>query len=240
MEKNQKILLAVIGILLIVATVIGVLAYKQEKNKPKEKENQFKEEYESLNGVVNDLGYTYPTVSVDSDNPIIYTNEIEVLDIIKKQDAVIYFGFATDPASRNIIEPLLSAASSVSINKVYYLDILNIRDSLKVSDNGEIEVIKEASDNYKKLLKKLDPILPEYYLETANGDQIDTGEKRIYSPLVVVVKDGKILDHHAGVLDEIEDNYKELTKEQKEELFGLYTNMFLKISGASCNENSGC
>ena len=56
MEKNQKILLAIIGVLIIVATVIGFLAFQKQKNKPVEKLNKFKEEYESLNGVVNDKG----------------------------------------------------------------------------------------------------------------------------------------------------------------------------------------
>ena len=43
MEKNQKILLAIIGVLIIVATVIGFLAFQKQKNKPVEKLNKFKE-----------------------------------------------------------------------------------------------------------------------------------------------------------------------------------------------------
>ena len=46
MEKNQKILLAIIGLLIILAVVIGVLAFQKQKNKPVEKLNKFKEEYE--------------------------------------------------------------------------------------------------------------------------------------------------------------------------------------------------
>ena len=36
------------------------------------------------------------------------------------------------------------------------------------------------------------------------------------------------------------NGYAELTKEQKEELFNIYSSMFLKISDSACNEDSGC
>ena len=91
MDKNQKILLASILILLVVAAVIGILAFKKEKNKPEVKLNRFKEEYETLNGVANDEGYTYPTVTIDAKNPVVYSNEDEVLNILsKKGNGVIY------------------------------------------------------------------------------------------------------------------------------------------------------
>lgn len=243
MEKNQKILLAIIGVLLIISVVIGVLVFKEQKNNKKEKENQFKEEYELLNGTVNENGYTYPTVEIDVDNPVIYVTEEEVLDILKDKTGIIYFGFPTCPWCRNAIPSLLSAAESTGFNKIYYLNILDIRDSLSVSDEGEIIKDKAGSKNYKKILKKLDSILDEYYIEDALGNKIDTNEKRLYAPTVVAVLDGKIVDYHVNTVDshaEGKNGYVEMTKEQREELFDIYTSMILKLTKSSCDEKTGC
>jgi thiol-disulfide isomerase/thioredoxin len=243
MNKNQKILLAIIGILIIVSVVIGFLAFKKEKNNTETETNKFKEEYESLNGVVNDDGYTYPTVNVDVDNPMVYVTEEEVLDILKDKTGVIYFGFPTCPWCRNAVPSLISAAESVGLSKIYYLNILDIRDSLSVNDSGEIVVEKEGTKNYKKILKKLDKILDDYYVTDALGNKVNTNEKRLYVPTVVVVKDGEIVDYHMDtVASHIEagNGYAELTKDQREELFDIYTNMFLKIANSSCGDESGC
>lgn len=243
MEKNQKILLAIIGLLIILAVVIGVLAFQKQKNKPVEKLNKFKEEYESLNGVVNDKGYTYPTVNIDADNPVVYSTEEEVLEILKNGTGVIYFGFPTCPWCRNAVTPLVSAAESVELDKVYYLNIMDIRDSLSVNDAGEIVVEKEGTKNYKKILKALKTILDDYYVEDALGNKINTNEKRLYVPTVVVIKNGKIIDYHMDTVDshvEAGNGYAELTKEQREELFNIYGSMFSKITDSSCNEDSRC
>ena len=36
------------------------------------------------------------------------------------------------------------------------------------------------------------------------------------------------------------NGYAELTKEQREELFNIYSSMFSKITDSSCNEDSRC
>lgn len=242
MEKNQKVLLAIIGVLIIVSVVIGFLAFKKQNN-TEVKTNKFKEEYESLNGVINDKGYTYPTVNIDVDNPVVYSTEEEILDILKDKTGVIYFGFPTCPWCRNAITPLVSAADSVGLDKIYYLNVIDIRDSLSINDSGEIVVEKEGTKNYKKILKALKSILDDYYVEDALGNKINTNEKRLYVPTVVVVKNGKIVDYHMNTVEshiQAGNGYAELTKEQKEELFNIYSSMFLKISESACNEDSGC
>ena len=243
MDKNQKILLAIIGILIIVAGVIGFLAFENQKDNKNTKTNKFKEEYEALNGVVNDYGYTYPTVEVDVDNSAVYTTEEDVLDILKDGTGVIYFGFPTCPWCRNAVPSLLAAAESTGVEKIYYLNIQDIRDSLSVNDSGEIIIEKEGSKNYKKILKELDKILDTYYVEDSMGNKVDTNEKRIYAPTVVVVSKGKVIAHHVNTVDshiQAGNGYAELTKEEKEELFDIYTNMMLKLSDSTCNEKSGC
>lgn len=241
MEKNQKVLIIIIGLVLIISGIIGFLAFKDQKENKKTEINKFKEEYESLNGVVNDNGYTYPTVDIDVNNPIIYSNEDEVLNILKDGTGIIYFGFPTCPWCRNMVSTLVSAAESTNFSKIYYLNVLDLRDSLSVNDNGEISIDKKGSKNYKKILKKLDDILDEYYIKDAAGNKVDTNEKRLYVPLVIAVSNGKVVSYHANTVDSHvagKNGYAEMTKEQKEELFDIYINMISKLSNSSCNDEN--
>lgn len=239
MDRNQKILLLIISVLIVISGIIGFLAFKNEKDKPKIKTNEFKEEYEKLNGVVNDYGYTYPTVEVDADYKIVYASEEDVLDILKKGNGVIYFGFPTCPWCRNMIKPLISAADSNGLEEIYYLNIMDIRDSLSVNDSGDIVTDKEGSKNYKKILKELDSILDTYYVKDAMGNDVSTNEKRLYAPTVIAVKKGKVVAHHVGTVASQTDPYTELTKEQQEELYSIFSDLISKVSKKTCDKK-GC
>lgn len=244
MEKNQKILLAIIGVLIVIFAVIGFLAYRNEKIKPNKVMNKFKEEYEVLNGTVNDDGYTYPTVEIDEENPIVYKSDEEILKILKHGSGVIYFGIPTNPYCRNIIKPLLSAADSTDIKEINYIDIKDFRDILNIDDNGEVVVEKEGSSNYKDILEKLDEILQEYYIKDKNDNLVATGEKRIEVPLVVAISEGKIIDYHYSTVDSninFENSYTELTKEEQEELYDIFVSMMTKLNESTCEEHTkGC
>ena len=52
---------------------------------------------------------------------------------------------------------------------------------------------EEGTEEYKKMLTILDSILDNYEIEDENGNTINIGEKRIYVPLVIGVKEGKIV-----------------------------------------------
>ena len=230
MDKKQKILLLIIGVLVIIAVVIGVLAFKKEKNNPDHnKVNKFKEEFEVLNGTTDKDGYTYPTVEIDIDSEVEYVNITKTLELIDNSDSVIMIGNSQNFLSRNAIGPLLSAIESNSIEKLYYLDA----DSLK--DN--------SSEEYLKLMEKLNNILNKKEVKNEEGNKVGTIKQEIYVPTVIVVSNGEIVDFHIGTLESnmTGDNKKEeLTKEEKEDLFEIYSNMVLKISDASCNEETEC
>ena len=230
MDKKQKMLLLIVGILVLIAIVIGFLAFNKEKEKKSNSTvNVIKEEYESLNGVVNDLGYTYVTVDISKDIKIEKLEIKQVLDIFNKEDAVILFGNTKDNICRNAINPFISAVESVGIEKVYYVDTYNLVDN--------------TTEEYKELLEKLDVLLQKYEIEDENGNKIGTVQKKIFTPTVVVVKDKEVADYHLGTIESNMADDKinnELTKEEKEELFDVYTNMLLKISDSSCNDESKC
>ena len=93
-------------------------------------------------------------------------------------------------------------------------------------------------------LKELEDQVASYQAElnNKNSELEVVGEKRIYTPLVITIKKGKVVDYHAKVLEDIPADkvYNELNKEQKEQLLGIYTNMFLKVSKPVCTGDSNC
>ena len=230
MDKKQKILLVIIGILVIVAIVIGFLAFKKEKNDSENvKINKFKEEYEIINGTTDKEGFTYPTVEIDLDSSVEYIDIKKANKIIDNENAVIYIGNAQDFLSRDAIVPLLNAIESNGISTLYYLDSSYTKDN--------------SSEEYLKLLSNMESILNKDELEDDNGNKVGTIKKEIYVPTVIVVSNGNIIDYHIGTIDthmKDDDLKRELTKEEQEKLFDIYVNMLLKISDSSCNEVSKC
>ena len=138
-----------------------------------------------------------------------------------------------------MIKLLISAAESNNLEEIYYLNIMDIRDSLRVDDTGDIVVDKEGSKNYKKILKELDSILETYYVKDAMGNDVSTNEKRLYAPTVIAVKKGKVVAHHVGTVTSQTDPYVELTKEQQEELYSIYSDLISKVSKKTCDKK-GC
>ena len=54
-------------------------------------------------------------------------------------------------------------------------------------ENGELNTKQEASKEYKELLNKLGSYTEEYFI-----DEFDTGYRKIYTPMVLFVKEGSI------------------------------------------------
>ena len=223
MQKNQKILLVIIAFVLVLAGVVGFLAFKKEKEQPKPKVSRFKEEYEKLNGVVNEDGYTYPTVDIDVNYTVEYLTGQGVLDILGK-DGVIYFGTATSFDCRNTVSSLIKAADSLSIDKIYYYDTENF---------------DQTTEEYFEILDKIDPVLKKEEKVDEFGEKVATVSRELLVPTIVIVKDGEIVDYQVGGIKK-ENLSEELTKEEKEDLFTTYTSKLIKVSSSSCNEHSRC
>lgn len=194
--------LGVIFIVLIVGVVYFVDINK-DNNKTEKTFATFKEEYESYNDVKNDNGQTIE-VSIPEKNTIKNVNEDEILSILEEKTGIVYFGFPTCPWCRNIIGVLTELANEKNIT-IYYFNPQNIRN--------------ESNGTYQKLVKKLDSYL----------DKDENGNKVLYVPDVYFVKDGKIIGHHLGSLDEQTNPYESLTKEQEFELKEIYLNYINKL-----------
>ncbi len=185
---------------------------------------KFKEEYEAYNNKEreDDKGNYFQELNIPEDNPIKYASIDEVLKILDKGTGVLYFGYPTCPWCRNAVPVLFEAAKEKKVNNIYYLNVNEYKNVFAVKD-GKVEKIKNEKEGYYDLLKALDEELDPYVL-TSDGKTYETGEKRIYVPFVVFVKDGVIVDTHLGTvnLETSQTKYDALTEKQHEELLNTY------------------
>ena len=230
--------------LFIIIVIIFSLVGCSNKEEVKDDSIKFKEEYESLNDKKTSYGdYYYRSLDIDSDNPIIYKSASDVLEMIDKKDSfAIYFGFSDCPWCRSVIETLLEVSNELDINNIYYVNIKDIRDTLKIDDNGEVITSKEGTGDYYKLLDKLSNVLDDYTLTDKDGNEISTNTKRIYAPNIVAIVDGVATKMTTGISNKQTDAYMELSDEIKNDSYDMIkcTLECLKEEKAICTMNKKC
>lgn len=241
---NKKVLGIIILIIVVIIASIGGYYYFNGNNKPKEEETptdaiKFKEEYESLNGKTNDNNKKYREVSISSVNPIIYKSAEEVAQMIDdKETFVVYFGYNSCPWCRSVISTFIETAKELHIDKVYYVNVHDIRDVITLNSDNELETTKKGSEGYYSLIKKLDNVLADYDIT----DEVKAPEKRIYAPNVVVVIKGVGKALTTGISESQDDAYMTLTpdmvedtQKQFKEVLEVYTS-----NNTSCSFDSKC
>lgn len=230
MKKN----IIILSIIVVIALVIAILFFLLN-NKGMSDGERFKQEYEELND-------SHLEVNIDSDNMIKYIGLEEAIDIIKNDTGVIYFGYPSCPWCRNAVPVLLDAASSTSLDTIYYVNAYNIRDVKEIDDDGNIVTTNEGDRLYDDLLGVLDDILDPYTITDDNGEVIDLGEKRLYVPMVLFVKDGEVVSYHLSTVDSQEDSSISLNDSQRDELYNIYLDGINNVVGGICNvqESGSC
>lgn len=233
MSDKQKNIFAAGGIIcavvLVIALIFTVINNGGTSRFNSEDAKKFKQEYEALNGNVSSSGTAIRTVNIKEDNPFVYST---VEDIIKKIDNgetfIVYFGFPNCPWCRSVIEKAIEVANKENIKTVYYINIRNdkneeiLRDKYILGKKNKVEKEEDGTPEYKKLLEKLDSVLADYTLTTQDGDEIKVGEKRIYAPNFVYVKNGTPLKLEEGISSKQTSSSQELTEDilnDEEELF---------------------
>lgn len=235
-KRSIFVVIAVIALLIIT----GCSYEKEEKITDAVK---FKEEYESINGnKVKDSDNTVRELSIPEDNPFVYASANDIISMMDNNESfVIYFGFANCPWCRSVLPTLIEVSKEHKIDKIYYVDIEEIRNELDVDEDGNIIVVKEGSEGYLGLLNRLDNVLADYTL-TKDGKKIETGEKRIYAPNVVSVVNGIAKELETGISDNQDDAYMELTDDMKKEMYNKF-NCSIKCvveSKNSCSSKAAC
>lgn len=238
--NKQKIITILLPILCLCMAIISYISVTNLNTDA----IKFKKEYESLNDTkVNNK--KYKKVEINKNNPIKYSNYDEIIDVIKNKTGVIYLGFPECPWCRNAVPVLLDVARNNNIDTIYYLNILNERDSYVVKD-GKIEYAKDdkgndikGTDGYLKLLNVLDKELEDYVIEF-EGKEYNTNSKRIYAPTVIFVREGKVIGLHVSTVSSQTDPYKDLTKKQYKELYDEYSSYVSSMNSSSCPIDSSC
>ncbi len=230
--------LVLIGIIILIACGCGFLALQKVEETPVITDAiKIKEEYELLNGKINESNnLNYPVVTLSIDNPFVYRSESEIIDILKNRTGIIYFGFSSCPWCRSILPILEEAAREVGVAQIFYLDIQNIRDVLELDENDKVVTSKEGNNGYYQIVELLDEYLSEYSLENKEGKEISTGKKRLFAPTVVGVLNGKIVSFHEGSVDSQKNGFEPLSDVQKEELKSIYVDLIQKTLEGTCND----
>ena len=207
-NKLLAVLIAIFSILILTSCV--------DKNSDAYK---FKTEYESLNNT-KVFGKKVRNIKIDDNNPFIYAKASDIVKKIENNETfVVYFGFAKCPWCRSVLPTLIDVAKKENLQTIYYVDVYDIRDTLKQDENKNVVTDKKGSDDYYKLLTYLNDVLDDYELSDENGNKINTNEKRIYAPNVISIVDGKATKMTTGISKKQTDAYMKLTKEMQKETY---------------------
>lgn len=214
MKKKVLYGVLVVGTLAILSVLL--LIFNKNVN---EDGLKFKQEYESLNGKVNEYNSKkYMELSIPKDNPIKLADASDIVKLMEEESTfVVYFGFKECPSCRSVVEPLMEAAKESEIDVIYYVDVKDIRDTYILDENNNPKETKKGSEDYYKLLTYFNDVLYNYSLYTKDGKEVKTEMKRIYSPNIISVLDGMPKTLTIAEPKGYNDHYKNMTKKQFKE-----------------------
>lgn len=131
-------------------------------------------------------------LETDKNNSVVYLSVQELIEKMKgKESFVLYLGFPECPWCRSVVSTFLEVVDDVGIEKVYYINIRNMRDSYEIKE-GKVIQTKKGTKDYQTLLRLFDSVLDDYTLKNELGEEISVLEKRIYAPSIISVVDGKV------------------------------------------------
>ncbi len=120
--------------------------------------------------VSDSIKFSQEYTNVSKDNSFVYKTDKEIIEILKHGTGVVYLGFPECPWCQGYVGYIEEIAKKTNVSKVYYLNVLDIR--------------KNNTKEYQEIVS----ILNDYL------DYDEEGKKRVYVPLVIAIKDGKIID----------------------------------------------
>lgn len=223
------IIILIISLFLIYTTFIKNKNVNENKKTVQENSNQFKKDYELLNGTKDDKGnLKYIDVSLPEINSFKYATITEVIELLKNGSGVLYLGMPECNWCRNILPILIDSANETKIDKILYYNPKQIR-----TDN---------THEYQELVNILNTyLLTDTTTQKETDANFDKNKKRVYMPDIYIIKNGKILGNHAVTLDSQKDSKITLNESQKQELKTIYKNLMLKLSNSNvCEDDNGC
>ena len=109
--------------------------------------------------------------AIDTDNPFVYVNSNRVLNILNNETGIILVGFSSNAWMQEYVRELYPILKENNITKVYYYDV--IEDRTKKTKN----------------FRHIEDLLSKYLKIT------DMGSEYLFTPALIFVKDGKIINY---------------------------------------------
>ena len=157
--------------------------------------------------------------SVSEDNVFCYKTIDEIINILEHGTGVVYLGFPECPWCKEYVIYLNEVAKNSGCDKVYYFNILNDR--------------KDNTKKYQEIVNILKNYLP----------YDEEGNKRIYVPAVIAVKNGKIISFDDETSKDTKgyDTPQEYWKNEdldalKKKLSEMFKNTSNNICTSGCNK----
>jgi len=153
----------IVGILLI--AIIATSMYLIIGNKNDKKTQNKNEEERKINSEKFSKEYT----ELNDENVYTYKNADEIIKILEHGTGIVYLGFPECPWCQRYVVYLNEVAKKEDLEEIYYYNI------------------REDRENNTKKYQKMVSILSE------NLQYDKEGNKRIYAPSIIAIKDGKIV-----------------------------------------------
>lgn len=235
-----------IFVIVAVVALLIITGCSYEKKEIENDSNKFRKEYESINGqAIGDTGLIVRNLEIPDENPFVYASANDIITMMDNNETfVVYFGFAECPWCRSVLPTLIEVANDLKLNKIYYVNVKDIRDVVEIDKDGNFVTSKDGSEGYIGLLTRLDNVLEDYTL-MHDGEEIKTGEKRIYAPNVVSVVNGKAIELETGISDiqnDMGDPFMELTKEMLDDTYNKFECSIKCVieNKSTCSSKTAC
>ena len=231
---KQGFLKSIILVVCFLVILVGFsIALDKKKDDQKKESNSntnqnsdalaFKNAYEVLNNKDNGKGNIYLEISISDNNPMKSISIEDLLELLKSGTGIVYFGRPTCPWCRNAVPVLLEVAKEEKLDTIYYFDMDTIKNDWEFKDGKPVKT-REEKDGYYELLELLKDYLRDYTIKDDDGNDVSVGEKRVYVPMVLSIKNGEVLKTQISTvdLDEGQTAYDRLTTKQQDELVEIY------------------
>lgn len=194
--------------LLFVVMIIALVGCSAPDKKETKKENNYCGDEEStsckIDGGADMNGYENFT---DKNNAFVASDMASVLSLIeRKESANVYFGYPDCPWCVEAI-PVLNKVAKELDTTILYVQTRDKDKNLMFSEEEKLRMV-EYSDKFL--------------------DVDDEGNKQLYVPFVVVIKEGNVVDGHIGTVDGYDVQERNMNDEEVKQLTNVYKTMLKK------------
>lgn len=149
---------------------------------------QLAAEYMSLNEKTGADNSAFIPVYIDTDLPVEYVAPQTVLNLMESNSqALVFFTDASNNSCREWIAPLIEWTEEQGYEKLYVCNIEQYRMKYGYDQSGNLVVTQNRKVGYDELIAQLDGILPQYEVESPDGEKMILDAKTIEPPLVLTI-----------------------------------------------------